>query len=114
MTITNALASLAVKDINSAAPWYERLLGKPADKRHAELAEWTFEAGGMLQVYQNAERPGSGSVTLVVSNLDEQVSHLEKCGLDAGRRMTSETANVVMIKDPDGNSIAFAEVQAQP
>jgi hypothetical protein len=75
----------------------------------SEVAEWKFERGGWLQVYQNSERAGSGSVTLAVSNLDEQVSELQRCGLDAGRKMINEKARVVMIKDPDGNSIAFAE-----
>jgi predicted enzyme related to lactoylglutathione lyase len=110
MPIKNALASLAVKDLSTAIPWYETLIGRPADSRPmAEVAEWKFERGGWLQVYQNAERAGSGSVTLAVSSLDEQVSDLEKRGLDPGRRMISEKVNVVMIKDPDGNSIAFAE-----
>lgn len=110
MPIRNALASLAVKDLSTAILWYERLLGRSADSRPMpEVAEWKFERGGWLQVYQNAERAGSGSVTLAVSSLDEQVSDLERCGLDPGQRMISEKVNVVMIKDPDGNSIAFAE-----
>lgn len=110
MTIKNALASVPVKDLSSAVQWYERLLGRPPDSRQeSEVVEWKFERGGWLQVYQNAERAGSGSFSLVVSSLDEQVSILEKCGLDAGRQMISEKVKVVMIKDPDDNSIAFAE-----
>jgi predicted enzyme related to lactoylglutathione lyase len=110
MPIKNALASVAVKELSTAVPWYEKLLGRSADSRPMpEVAEWKFERGGWLQVYQNAERAGSGSVTLAVSSLDEQVSDLEKNGLKPGRRMISEKVKVVMIKDPDGNSIAFAE-----
>jgi hypothetical protein len=44
-----------------------------------------------------------------VSNLDEQIADLEKKGIEAGRPMVSDKAKVVMIKDPEGNSIAFAE-----
>ena len=110
MSIKNAIASVAVRDLGSAVRWYERLLGRPADSRPmSEVAEWKFERGGWLQIYQNAERAGTGSCTLAVSSLDEQVADLEKCGLDAGRRINSEQVKVVMIKDPDGNSIAFAE-----
>ena len=110
MSIKNVLASVAVKDLSSAVQWYEKLLGRPADSGHmSAVAQWKFERGGWLQVYQSADRPGLGSVTFVVSSLDEQVSDLNKCGLDAGQPMTSETVKVVMIKDPDGNSIAFAE-----
>lgn len=110
MSIKNSLASVAVKDLNAAVPWYERLFGRPADSRQVTgVAEWKFERGGWLQVYQGAARAGSGSFTLTVSSLDELVSDLEKCGLDAGRQMISEKMKVVMLKDPDGNSIAFVE-----
>lgn len=110
MSIKNALASVAVKDLTAVVEWYERLLGRPADSRPmSELAEWKFERGGWLQLYQNADRAGSGSLTLSVNDLDEQVSHLRKCGLDAGQQIISEKAKIVMIKDPDGNSIALVE-----
>jgi len=47
MSITNALASVAVNDLNSAVQWYEQVLGKPPDSRPmAEVAEWKFERGG--------------------------------------------------------------------
>ena len=51
MSIMNALASVAVNDLNYAVRWYEKLLGKPPDSRPmAEVAEWKFERGGWLQV----------------------------------------------------------------
>ena len=110
MSIKNALASVPVRDLGAAVQWYERLIDRPSDSRQkSEVVEWKFERGGRLQVYQNAERAGSGSFSLVVSSLDEQVSTLKKCGLDAGQQMISDKAKVVMVKDPDGNSIAFAE-----
>jgi predicted enzyme related to lactoylglutathione lyase len=110
MSIDNALASVAVKDLQAAAQWYEKLLGRPADSRAmSEVAEWKFKRGGWLQVYQNQERAGTGSVTLAVSNLDEQIAALEKSGIEVGAPMKSPKVNVVMIKDPDGNSIAFAQ-----
>jgi predicted enzyme related to lactoylglutathione lyase len=110
MSIKNALASLAVKDLGAAAEWYEDLFGRPADSRPMpEVAEWKFERGGWLQVYQNAERAGLGSVTLAVTSLEEQVADLRERDLDPGAPMISKQARVVMIKDPDGNSIAFAE-----
>jgi predicted enzyme related to lactoylglutathione lyase len=110
MSIKNAIASVAVKDLSSAIQWYETLFGRPADSRPmAEVAEWKFERGGWLQVYENAERAGTGSCTLAVSSLDEQIADLKNKGIEAGEPMISEKAKVVMIKDPEGNSIAFAE-----
>ena len=110
MSIKNALASVAVNDLQSAALWYERLFGRPADSRPMpEVAEWKFDGGGWLQVYQNRDRAGTGSVTLAVSDLDEQIADLRKSGIEPGTPMHSTKVNVVMIKDPDGNSIAFAQ-----
>jgi predicted enzyme related to lactoylglutathione lyase len=110
MPITNAIASLAVKDLAKAVDFYRVLFGRPADSTPmAEVAEWKFERGGWLQVYQLKERAGAGSVTLAVSSLEDQIADLRRMGIDPGQPMISEKVKVVMIKDPDGNSIAFAE-----
>ena len=110
MLFQNALASVAVKDLNLAIKWYETLLDKPADSRPMpEVAEWSFERGGWLQVYQLPERTGSGSVTLTVSNLEELVVKLENLGINTVERSSNEKVKTVMISDYDGNHIAFAE-----
>jgi catechol 2,3-dioxygenase-like lactoylglutathione lyase family enzyme len=110
MPIRNAIASLAVRDLDASLAWYERLLGRPADSSPmAELGEWKFERGGWLQLYHSAERAGAGSVTLAVSSLEEQITAIEAAGMDPGEPIVSAKVKVVMIKDPDGNSIAFAE-----
>jgi predicted enzyme related to lactoylglutathione lyase len=110
VTITNALASVAVKDLIASAKWYATLFGRPADSAPMpEVAEWKFERGGWLQVYQNKQRAGCSSVTLAVSRLEDQLATLEKIGIEAGRPIINNTVKVVMIQDPDGNSIAFAE-----
>jgi len=110
MSIRNALASVAVANLQSTVEWYERLLGRSADSRPMpEVAEWKFEGGGWLQVYQNPDRAGRGSVTLAVSDLDEQIVKLRGQGIEPGAPMKSPKVHVVMIKDPDGNSIAFAQ-----
>lgn len=65
MSIDNAIASMAVKDLKTAITWYEQLLGKPPDSLPMpEVAEWKFPRGGWLQVYQLPERAGHGSCTL--------------------------------------------------
>ena len=108
--ISNAIASLAVDNISRAAQWYERLFGRPADSAPvAELVEWKFRRGGWLQVYQSPDRAGRGSCTLSVDDLAGEVSRLRKAGFDVGEPAETGTVKVVMIKDPDGNSIAFSE-----
>lgn len=110
MSINNAIASLAVKDLASAVKWYEALLGRAADSTPMpEVAEWKFPRGGWLQVYQLPERAGSGSCTLAVSDIEEVVSHVEELGIDASQRSSGSQVKTLMIVDPDGNHIAFAE-----
>lgn len=109
MSIQNALASVAVKDLAASAKWYEVLLGRPPSRSMAELAEWRFEHGGWLQVYQLPERAGAGSFTLSVTNLDEQIAKLDAMQMNTQQRTASATVRTVMITDPDGNHIAFAE-----
>jgi predicted enzyme related to lactoylglutathione lyase len=110
MAIKNALASLAVNNLKASLAWYEQLFGRPADSLPMpEIAEWKFERGGWLQVYQNQKQFGTGSVTLAVDSLGQQIAALKKLGIDPGRQLGGDKVNVIMIKDPDGNSIAFAE-----
>jgi predicted enzyme related to lactoylglutathione lyase len=110
MAIMNAVASVAVKDVDSAVKWYEKVLGKPPDSRPMpEVAEWKFERGGWLQVYGLPERAGSGSVTLAVTDIDDEVAKLTRLGVDTAQRSSGAKVKTLMITDPDGNHIAFAE-----
>jgi predicted enzyme related to lactoylglutathione lyase len=109
MSIINAIASVAVRDLNAAVKWYEALLCKAPTKPMPEVAEWSFERGGWLQVYQLPERAGSGSCTLAVSNIEEEVARLKKLNIDTSHRTSTQKVKTLMIKDPDGNSIALAE-----
>ena len=110
MTVRNALASLAVRDISKSIEWYEQLFGRPADARPLrEVAEWRFESGGGLQVYAGVERAGGCSCTLVVSNHAEQRQALTKLGVAMDERASTERTPTIMIRDLDGNSIAFVQ-----
>jgi len=112
MTIDNAIASLAVKDLGAAVAWYQALLGRAADSQPMpEVAEWKFPRGGWLQIYQLPERAGRGSVTLAVSNLDDTTAHVQKLGVDTSQRTSGAKVKTLMIVDPDGNHIAFAETR---
>lgn len=105
----NVLASIAVKDLDSAVRWYEKLFNRPPSRPMPEVAEWSFERGGSLQVYQLPERAGFGSFTLVVTSVEEQIPQLDKLGIDTTNRTSGDRVRTVMITDPEGNHIAFAE-----
>ena len=110
IAIDNALASMAVNDIARAIQWYTALFGRGPDTTPMpSLGEWKFSRGGWLQVYQLPERAGYGSCTLAVSDLEKVAAHVQHLGIDATRGAESPAVKTLMIKDPDGNSIAFAE-----
>jgi hypothetical protein len=110
MPIENALASVAVTSIQAATAWYAQLIGRPADSTPMpEVAEWKFRRGGWLQVYQLPERAGRGSFTLAVRDLDEVMTRVGGLGIDTSRRTSNDQVRTLMIEDPDGNHIAFAE-----
>ena len=110
MSIDNAIASVAVKDLRAAVAWYQALLGRAADSTPMpEVAEWKFPRGGWLQVYQLPDRAGGGSVTLAVSDIEQVTAHVKKLGIDTSRRTSGAQVKTLMIVDPDGNHIAFAE-----
>ena len=75
----------------------------------AEVAEWSFEGGGSLKVYRLLERAGSGSFTLIVTDIAEQIAQLDNLAIDTRERTSSDRVRTVMITDLDGNHIAFAE-----
>lgn len=110
MKINNAIASVAVKDLKAASVWYEKLLGRPADSvPMPEVAEWKFERGGWLQVYQQPDRAGGGSCTLAVTDIADLTTHLRTLGIDTSDSNSGDMVKTVMITDPDGNHLAFAE-----
>src|SRR5262245_64968743 len=109
MTITNVLASLAVSDLDRSRTWYEKLLG-PANQPMPEVLEWHLEGGGGLQVYAGPERAGEGSCTLIVSDIDEIAARLRATNLAVDAKPSRHDAvDTIMIKDPDGNSLAFSK-----
>ena len=112
MVIQNALASVAVRDVDASAAWYARILGEEGSRPMPTVAEWTFERGGGLQVYEGPERAGHGSFTLAVSDLDAEIRRLDELRVDTSGRMDGDHVRILMIKDPDGNSIAYAEAMS--
>jgi predicted enzyme related to lactoylglutathione lyase len=110
MKIDNAIASVAVKDLKTASAWYEKLFGRAADSTPMpEVAEWKFERGGWLQVYQQPDRAGGGSCTLAVTDIAGLTTHLQSLGIDTSDSTSGDMVKTVMITDPDGNHLAFAE-----
>ena len=113
MTITSVLAVVVVADVLTVLPWYERVLGKPADNAPMpSLAEWHLASGGWVQVVSDAGQPGASMLTLEVDDLDVTISEL------AGRNINltemdlpdrTDSLRLAQVTDPDGNVLTFAQ-----
>jgi catechol 2,3-dioxygenase-like lactoylglutathione lyase family enzyme len=111
VAIDSVLAGIAVNDLASALTWYERLLGRSADAAPMEgLAEWHLSEYGGIQLFHDEDRAGSSHVTLVVTNLDDQLITLKAEGIPVGPTQgTSGLVKVATVTDPEGNRVTFAE-----
>ena len=112
LTITNALAGIAVDDINEALDYYERLFGRPADARPMnDVAEWKLPGGGWVQVATDADRAGASNLTLVVDDLAEELGRLSLHGLTPVAKAMGDFFKTAKFRDPDGNQIVFSQPQ---
>ena len=107
MSIRNALAGVAVRDLGASLQWYEHLLDETAFRPMKEVGEFRFERGGSLQVFEDTRRAGASSVTLAVSDLDEQLDDLKRKGIP------TDQVSTAVIQDPDGNQIVFAAAHSR-
>ncbi len=111
MSIVNALAGIAVKDIDAAVIWYEQILG-PASRPMDEVAEWQLPNGGCLQVFEDGIRAGLSSVTLVVEDLDREIAGLESKGIRIDETSRSSLVDLAIVQDHDGNQVVFAHAKS--
>ncbi len=110
MSIVNTLAGVAVFNLEESLDWYQRLLGRPPDRRPIEsVAEWTFGNGGGIRLFEDSERGGTSSVTLIDTDIDARIGDLTKQDIEIRSTATTENSRVAMITDPDGNQIMFAQ-----
>jgi predicted enzyme related to lactoylglutathione lyase len=110
MPVNSVLAGLAVADVDAAVPWYERLLGRPADALPMEgLAEWHFPQSGAIQVIEDADRAGRSLLTLAVDDLGSELGTLRGLDPDAIDDTTSDKVLFATVTDPEGNTITLVE-----
>lgn len=108
--LKNVLAFIAVRDIDDAIRWYKMLLGREPDMQPMPgLAEWKFEAGGWLQVNENKLLAGRSSITLVETDIEHRAKTLRKSGIEPKSVTMGELVSLVIITDPDGNRVVFAQ-----
>ena len=112
MHVSHVLAVAPVRDVDVSVPWYERLLGRPADTRPMpSLADWHLTADAWVQVFQSPEHAGSALLNLAVADLDDALAELATRGLASGPVQAGGGGSVrfAALHDPDGNRITLIE-----
>jgi catechol 2,3-dioxygenase-like lactoylglutathione lyase family enzyme len=113
MFIKNALAGIAIKDLDKAVGWYSKLLGRSPDSHPMpEVHEYEFPGGGWMQIFADQARAGKSSLTLTVDNVDDLIAMLKSKGIDSGTPARSDFVDTTIVIDPDGNRIVFAQAKS--
>jgi glyoxylase I family protein len=109
MSIDHVLAVVAVSDMDTARPWYERLFGRPADNHPmVTLDEWRVTDAGWVQVFLDPDRAGSALVNFAVDDLEAHLDELRERGLSPEvTESVNKGVQLSAITDPDGNRITF-------
>jgi catechol 2,3-dioxygenase-like lactoylglutathione lyase family enzyme len=111
--IKNALAGVAVTNLEASVRWYSRLIGRDPDQRlMPEVAEYRFPTGGWCQLFEDQQRAGQSSCTFVVHRLDEALAAVKAAGIDHSEPMRTELVDTAIVTDPDGNQIVFAQAKS--
>jgi glyoxylase I family protein len=110
--VAQLFAALPVADMGAAVEWYERFAGRPPDlEPHEHEACWRVTPDAWIYVILDADRAGSGLVTLLVGDLDTFVDEVSARGLAVGRTQpVAPDGRQVVLADPDGNRLKVAEV----
>jgi predicted enzyme related to lactoylglutathione lyase len=112
MTISNALASIAVENLAESLVWYEYLFGRTADARPmADVAEWKLPGGSWVHVATDADRAGASVVMLIVDDIADELSRLETFGLKPVTKSMGDFFKTAKLRDPDGNMIILTQPQ---
>jgi glyoxylase I family protein len=110
MNFNNALAGIAVNDIEVSVAWYESLIGRPPDIRPlGHVAAWQFREGGWIELFVDQPRAGKSTVIFAIVSLEKQLEELAAKGITVNRLVPSPLiGEVAIVEDPDGNQVVFA------
>lgn len=111
MTVTTVYAVIPAVDLDRARTWWTKVLGREPDRVPMPTdLEWHFASGG-LQVIDDADHAGAGSVTLGVEDVDVELTEIAARGLEVPQAQTvpSGQFRIATLHDPDGNTVVLAQ-----
>ena len=111
LPVSAVLAAIPSSDMARSEAFYQALIGRPVDERPMPvLAQWRWD-GGVLQVVEDADRAGGGLVTVIVPDMTDALTGLQRRGLAVEADEGTVVAQVATLTDPDGNQITLVEAR---
>lgn len=110
MAFKKMYAQLNCADLSVSQGWYEKFFGRSPDASPMiGLAEWHDAASAGLQLFENSEDAGHGTLTIIVDGLDAEYARLSEAGLNPNDIEPATSTSLVRLNDPDGNLIVLAQ-----
>lgn len=116
MSPPQLMAVFPVFDVDIARPFYERLLGRPADNHPDSRMIWILNESSYFQVSFDPIRAGSTRLGIVANvlgldrySMDTVVAELRRRGVDAQAHADNKHCDIT---DPDGNHITLRALDA--
>ena len=101
-------AGIAVRDLERAKAWYERLLGSGPSWEDETEAVWELAEHRSIVIEQAAEHAGHALHTVFVDDFDGLVTSVAARGIEPAKRETYDNGvRKALYRDPDGNEISF-------
>ena len=114
MSYEYVFGGLAVREIDVAREWYERLFGREPDLvPNDREACWDLTGTGWVYIVVDEDRAGGSLLTVLVEDLDDVVSGMESRAIEiAEREEVPGVLRAVRVLDPDSNRIQFAQPES--
>ena len=110
--IEYVFAGIPVTDYSSAIAWYSAVFGRPPDVivREGHESMWELKPVAWVYVVRDPERAGKALVTILVDDIESEVSTLTARGItDIRREALPSVYMKAILTDSDGNMVTFAE-----
>jgi predicted enzyme related to lactoylglutathione lyase len=111
VSYVNVLPSLQVSAFEATVEWYERLFGRPPDRRPMDgCVEWQLASSGGLQVFRNPDQAGTATYIIGLDDIDAFSEDLEARGIHADLfDVPSGQFRLAQLQDPSGNTVVLSQ-----
>src|SRR5262245_9191116 len=108
--IEKVFAHISCSRLETSIPWFTHLFGRAPDHTPMTgLAEWHQNNEAAFQLFQDPNNAGHTTMTLGVSELENERARLAELKLQPGPVEKADYVNIVRLRDPDQNLIVLAE-----